>query len=293
MRAVGRPLRRLVSGGPPWRRARALLEEARGDEAHALLAEAIGAELREGAAAGTGWGLPLLTLELGKSFLKQTEAQDALDAFEHSVGLFEEAFFNRLPEDADEAVHARYVESLLHLAKLLSLAGQGDPEHHWKKAISHAMKHLGRDSYEIVVASLGVAEHALEQLRLPEAERYAAAAAEAAAALPPSPAARARRIEAIALLGVACAQRQDTEQAIEHYSEALALLDEGSKGSDEGMLDSWTRAALHNLYRNMEHAHRARGDDEAAQAWKKRRDARLTELRDVVLEEQPTVRGKV
>jgi hypothetical protein len=278
-----------VSFPGPWEDARQLLEAGAVEKAHDLLTTEIGNELKRGPESSQ-LALSLLTLELGKSFLQQKEAYDALDAFEHSVKLFESHLAD-VGAEAGRVEHERYVESLLHLAKLLKLAGQGQPLHHWRLAISHAGKHLGREAYPIAVASLGAAELLLEQLQLPEAERYAAAAAALLARLPPSRATRQRQVEAAALRGVGLAQQQQPGAALQRYEEAL----EGLRGleAEQPGLDAWTREAVNSLYRNMEHAHRALGDEAEAARWKQLRDARLTELRDVLLEQQPGVGGKL
>lgn len=51
-------------------------------------------------------------------------------------------------------------------------------EHLWKKSISHAVKHAGRESYDVLVASNGLSEFYLEQLRLKDAERFTGASIE-------------------------------------------------------------------------------------------------------------------
>ena len=275
----------------PWEDARGLLETGAVEQAHDLLTEEIGKELKLGPDSSQ-LALSLLTLELGKSFLQQKEAYDALDAFEHSVKLFE-AHLAQVGAEAGLVEHERYVESLLHLAKLLKLAGQGKPQHHWHLAISHARKHLGAEAYPIVVASLGVAELLLEQLQLPEAERYAAAAAALLERLPPSREVGRRQVEAAALRGIGLAQQQKLAEALERYTEALSGLEKLEADDSDIGLDAWTREAVNSLYRNMEHAHRALGDETEAARWKQRRDAKLTELRDVLLEQQPGVKGKV
>jgi hypothetical protein len=64
-------------------------------------------------------------------------------------------------------LRSRYVETLLHCARACFLSGQlPEAEDLWKQSISFCMKHLGRDSYEILIASNGLSEYYLEQLRL-------------------------------------------------------------------------------------------------------------------------------
>lgn len=303
--AVGRP--RLIVGArrwwhqqpslaqeqeAAWDRARALLEEGDGEEAHEVAAEAIEAHLQAGALAGApGWPLPLLTLELGKSFLRRRQAQDAMDSFEHSTRLFQAALEASAP-NPPPSVSSRYVESLLHLAKLLSLSGQGNPEHLWKTAISHAMKHLGREAYEILVASLGLAEYYLELLRLADADRYSSAAVELARSLPWTRQVGERLVEGLSMQGIAMVQRQNLDEGIRFYELALEELNKIEAAQAGGELDNWTKAALHNLYRNMEHAYSNKDDAETAKAWKDRRDAKLMKAIDVVLEEPSSLKER-
>ncbi len=249
----------------PWNVARQMLEAEKVEEAHALVREEIVRELKT-FQSSRSWGLPLLLLELSKSFLKQNEAMDALKALEHGVALFEDYFAAGLTEEEGMEVHARYVEALLHLAKLLFVSGQGQPDHLWKKAISHAMKHEGRNSYHTLVATLGLAESSLEQLRLEEADRYTAAAAELATLLPSTRATRERLVEAKTMQGLARAQRQDADGAIRFYLEALKHIE--AIESEHGELDPWTRTAFHNLYRNIEHAFKSQSNDEEAKGEK-------------------------
>ena len=285
------------SSSSPWSVARALLEEeGRAEEAHGLLAEAVGAELGRArlGEGGRSWRLPLLVLELGKSLLKQNEPQDALTALEKAVELFQDNFAAG-EEGEDPAVsHSRYVEALLHLAKLQFVSGQGHPDHLWKTAISHALKHEGRLSHHVLVASLGLAELHLERLQLAEADRAAAAAAELARELlllqqsqnsgGQERRARERLVEAVAMQGLSLAQRQDVDGALRFYMQALKEVDEIEK--IEGRLDTWTRSALHNLYRNIEHAYKGMdGGEDKAKEWKEKRDARLGRFEEVMLTE--------
>ena len=224
--------------------------------------------------------LALLALELGKSFIRQTEPQDAIDAFENAVRMFEHHFEEELPLHGVE--HERYVEALLHLAKLLHLSAQGNPEHIWKKCISHATTHLGRDCYPNLMASLGLSEFYLDQLKLAEADRWSEASVALARELEPSQEVRQRLVEGLSLQGVAQAQRQETERALEYYAEALEELEALEKEQD---MDAWMQAAFNNLYRNMEHGYRGLEDEESANEWKKKRDTKLMTLADVTMEE--------
>jgi hypothetical protein len=273
-----------VAREQPWSVARNLIEDGQPNEAHALLVEAIGSELKEVklAEGGSSWSLPLLLLELSKSFLKKNEPQDALSTLEHAVNLFEDNFKAGLEGPNPQLSHERYVESLLHLAKLLFVSGQGQPVHLWKTAISHAMKHEGRESYHVLVATLGLGEFYLEQLQLNEADRFIGAAAEHARQLPQTRATRERLVEAIAMQGLGRAQRQDVDGALRFYLQGLKEVDEIEK--EAGSLDPWTRTALHNLYRNIEHAYKDT-DEEKAKEWKDKRDVRLGTFEKIVLEQ--------
>lgn len=275
-----------------WEAGRSLLEagDEHGQQAHSLLTDAVAEELKRGGVSSGSPELPLLLLELAKSLLKLSEPHDALSALEHCVALFEECFASETAQQkqlhgVDSALcHARYVEALLHLAKLQFVSAQGTPDHLWKKAISHAMKHEGRDSYHVLVATLGLAEFYLEQLQLNEADRYTAAAAELARSLPASRATRERLVEAIAMQGLGRAQRQDVDGALRFYLQGLKAVEEIETA--EGGLDPWTRSALHNLYRNIEQAYKGMdGGEEKAKEWKEKRDAKLGRFEEVVLTE--------
>lgn len=272
----------------PWNRARVLLEDGNVTEAHDVLVSAIDQELKDlkQTEKREVFNLPLLVLELGKSFLKQNESQDALSAFEQAVAMFEEYFFEGL---GDKVAHERYVEAMLHLAKVLYLSGQGNPEHVWKKAAAHCMRQLGRERYELIVASNGLAELYLEQLRLADAERCAEAALELSGALAPATRETRRRgVESMAMLGVARAQQQDWTGAAKRYLQALEELEKLQQEEEtrEGPgLDAWTRTAYQNLYRNLEHMARGKGSDEEAAAWKEKSFARLGRLETMVLDD--------
>jgi tetratricopeptide (TPR) repeat protein len=305
-RGVGRAARQQQFGrrgwsGSAWAAGRALLERERAEEAHALLREAAQRQLGGGAASSGAPQLPLVLLELAKALLRLAEPHDALAVLAHAVALFERCFdaADKNPallqqqqqqqeeEEVDpQLCHARYVEALLHLAKLQFVSAQGAPEHLWKKAISHAMKHEGRESYHVLVATLGLAEYHLERLQLAEADRYTAAAAELARALPASRATRERLVEAVAMQGLGRAQRQDVDAALRFYLQGLKTVEDME--AEAGGLDPWTRSALHNLYRNIEHAYKGMdGGEEKAKEWKEKRDAKLGRFEEVVLTEKP------
>ena len=241
----------------PWNVARQMLEAEKAEEAHLLLSVEIQKELKS-FQTSRSWAMPLLLLELSKSFLKLSEPQDALTALEHSVALFEDNFANTLTEEGDE--HARYVEALLHLAKLLFVSGQGNPEHLWKKAISHALKHEGRESYHVLVATVGLSEFSLEQLRLEDADRYTAAATELARQLQPTRPVRERLVEAVVMQGLARLQRQDAEGGMRFFLQAMTEIEEIEVAA--GGLDMWTRSAYHNLYRNIDHVYKTAQDED-------------------------------
>ncbi len=245
----------------PWNVARQLLEAEKAEEAHELLSEGIQKELKT-FQTSRSWALPQMLLELSKAFLKLNEPQDALTALEHSVALFEDNFTNSLAEEDGAETHARYVEALLHLAKLLFVSGQGNPEHLWKKAISHAMKHEGRDSYNVLVATVGLAEFSLEQLRLEDADRFTAAAAELARQLEPTREVRERLVEAVVMQGLARVQRQDTDGGMRFFLQAMSEIEAIEVAA--GGLDTWTRSAYQNLYRNIDHIFKTTSDEEKA-----------------------------
>jgi hypothetical protein len=245
----------------PWNVARQLLEAEKAEEAHELLSEEMQKELKD-FQTKRSWAVPLMLLELSKTFLKLSEAQDALTALEHCVTLFEEGFAESLAEDDSAEIHGRYVEALLHLAKLLFVSGQGNPEHMWKKAISHAMKHEGRDSYHTLVATVGLAEFSLEQLRLEDADRFSAAAAELARQLQPTRAVRERLVEAVAMQGLSRVQRQDTDGGMRFFLQAMSEIEAIEVAA--GGLDAWTRSAYHNLYRNIDHVFKTTSEDDKA-----------------------------
>ncbi len=179
----------------------------------------------------TRWELPLLLLELSKSFLKQTESQDAMSALEHAVSMFEDVLNEPPPNFAAltdvSLLRRRYIEALLHFGKLSYLSGQlPECEHLWKTAISQTVKHVGRDAYEILVASNGLSEFYLEQLRLADAERFTAAAIELARELlsrtpPPAPRdelkLRERLTEALSMAGLGRVQTQDWDGGAKYY----------------------------------------------------------------------------
>jgi hypothetical protein len=58
-------------------------------------------------------------------------------------------------------------------------------------------------------------------------------------------------------------------------------------------MDNWTRTALYNLYRNMEHAYKSIDQDDKAKEWKAKRDDRLMTMQDVTLEEPSSVKNKL
>ncbi len=74
---------------------------------------------------------------------------------------------SKIPDVDITLMHERYVETLLHSARAHYMTSQlPEAEELWKLTISHCMKHMGRDSDYILVASNGLAEFHLEQLRL-------------------------------------------------------------------------------------------------------------------------------
>lgn len=282
---------------PVWEEARQLLE-LDADRAHEQLVDALDEALKEmkaNAGEEWSWKIPLLLLELGKSFLKQNASSEATSSFEHAVQHFEDVLLvagkekKTLPVD-ETLLHQRYVESMLHLGKLRYLMGTDGAEHMWKKSISHAVRHLGKDAYEILVASNGLAELLLEQLRLPEAERFAAASVELSKQLlgdgdkQYTRRVHERLIEATVMQGLGRVQQQDLDSGLRLYQEALAQLEDLEK-REGGAMDNYLRSGFFNLYRNIEHVYKSKGQDDMANATKDLSNSKLGRFVDVQLEE--------
>lgn len=242
------------------------------------------------------WMLPLLLLELGKSLLKLNEHQDAMAAFGHAKYMFEGIFEDEqeLKSLLNEAVFRdRYVELMLHFAKLSYLCGQFESaETLWKKSIQFCLKHMGRDCYEILVATNGLTEYYLEQLRLKDASRFTAAAIELSSELlkrNPSDDEMRRKLrerlaEALSMSGLVHVQQQHYDAAHESYKLALAEIEDMERDAGQH-LDNFLVTAFFNIYRNIEHMHRAKGDEEKAQAMADLRVKKLGKYQDIHLKE--------
>lgn len=244
------------------------------------------------------WMMPLLLLEVGKSLLRLNEHQDAVSAFGHAKNMFEGVFeddhANLKTFAKDATFRARYVELLLHFAKLSYLCGQfEDAETLWKKSIQFCMKTVGRDSYEILVATNGLSEYYLEQLRLQDASRYTAAAVELARELlarnPEDDDVRRklreRLAEALSMSGLVHVQQQHYDAAHESYKQALQEIEDMERDAGQH-LDNFLVTAFFNIYRNIEHLLRAKGEEEKAEAVAQLRVKKIGKYQDVLLSEQ-------